>query len=161
MLRNCHRILVGENTRPFLNGHLLIKEGFQSFKKKMMKMIKRTFYSIVLLGLSFIASRAFADDSALIDALVRKGILSQKEAETIQGEVNKEQAQQSSNSLNGVLKIGDWVNELDLYGDLRFRNYYQNTQQQLPAPPMSLLTAREPRRFHIAFSRRFRTISAG
>lgn len=102
-------------------------------------MIKRTFYSIVLLGLSFMASRAFADDSALIDALVRKGILSQKEAETIQTEVNKEasQAQQNSNPLNGVLKIGDWVNELDLYGDLRIRNYYQNTQQQLPAPPNS------------------------
>jgi hypothetical protein len=31
----------------------------------------------------------------------------------------------------------DWVNELDLYGDLRIRNYYQNTQQQLPAPPNS------------------------
>src|SRR6202049_1910399 len=101
-------------------------------------MIKRAFYSILLVGLSFSAPRVSADDDALIDALVRKGILSQKEAETIQAEVNKEAAQSSQqNSLNGVLKIGNWVNELDLYGDLRIRNYYQNTQQQLPAPPNS------------------------
>src|SRR6202007_250882 len=83
---------------------------------------------IVLFGLSFAASWA-SDDSALIDALVRKGILSQKEAETIQAEVNKQASQASQQnpySLNGVLKIGGWVNELGLYGDLRIRNYYQN-----------------------------------
>ena len=67
--------------------------------------------------------------------LVRKGILTQKEAEKIQAEVNQEAAQAASqqpNSPNSVLKIGNWVNELDLYGDLRLRNYYQNTQAQLP-----------------------------
>lgn len=89
---------------------------------------------MVLLGLSFSACRASADDAALIDALVRKGVLDQKEAESIQAEVNKEAAasQQNSNPL-GVIKIGDWVKELDLYGDLRIRNYYQNTESQLPA----------------------------
>jgi polyhydroxyalkanoate synthesis regulator phasin len=107
-------------------------------QRKTIQMIKRAFYSILLVGLSFSAPRVSADDDALIDALVRKGILSQKEAETIQAEVNKEAAQSTQqNSLNGVLKIGNWVNELDLYGDLRIRNYYQNTQQQLPAPPNS------------------------
>jgi hypothetical protein len=103
------------------------------------KVIRRVFYSIVLLSISFSAPRASADDAALIDALVRKGVLTQKEAEKIQAEVNQEasQAIQQQNSPNGVLKIGSWVNELDLYGDLRIRNYYQNTQQQLPAPPNS------------------------
>jgi hypothetical protein len=104
-------------------------------QRKIAQMIKRILYAIVFLGLSFSAHRASADDAALIDALVRKGVLNQKEAETIQAEVNKEAAasQQNSNPLNGVIKIGDWVKELDLYGDLRIRNYYQNTQSQLPA----------------------------
>ena len=109
-------------------------------QRKMIHMIRKACYSILLLGLSLSAPRASADDAALIDALVRKGILSQKEAETIQAEVNKEASQsseQNSNSLNGVLKIGDWVNELDLYGDLRIRNYYQTYQPQLPAPANS------------------------
>jgi Putative porin len=108
-------------------------------QRKTIKMIKRAFYSIAFLGLSLSAPWASADDAALIDALVRKGILTQKEAESIQKEVNEEaaQASQQQNSLNGVLKIGNWVNELDLYGDLRIRNYYQNTQNQLPAPPNS------------------------
>jgi hypothetical protein len=102
-------------------------------------MIRRVFYLIVLLSISFSAPRASADDAALIDALVRKGILTQKEADKIQAEVNQEaaQASQQPNSPNSVLKIGNWVNELDLYGDLRIRNYYQNTQAQLPAPPNS------------------------
>jgi hypothetical protein len=103
-------------------------------QRKMTQMIRRILYSIVFLGLSFPVYRASADDAALIDALVRKGVLDQKEADSIQAEVNKEAAesQQNSNPLNGIIKIGDWVKELDLYGDLRIRNYYQNTQSQLP-----------------------------
>jgi Putative porin len=108
-------------------------------RRKTVQMIRRVFYLIVLLSISFSAPRASADDAALIDALVRKGILTQKEADKIQAEVNQEaaQASQQPNSPNSVLKIGNWVNELDLYGDLRIRNYYQNTQAQLPAPPNS------------------------
>src|SRR5258708_35736520 len=35
------------------------------------------------------------------------------------------------------MKIGDWVKELDIYGDMRFREYYQNFEQQLPKAPVS------------------------
>jgi Putative porin len=107
--------------------------------RKLIQMIKRGFYSILLIGLFCSAPRVWADDAALIDALVRKGILDQKEAESIQAEVNKEaaDASQQNPNLNAVIKVGDWVKELDLYGDLRIRNYYQNTQAQLPAPPNS------------------------
>ncbi len=102
-------------------------------------MHRKALYSLLLLCSAYGASTALADDSALIDALVRKGILSQKDAQSIETEVNNEAAQAAtqSNPMNSVIKIGDWVKELDLYGDLRFRNYYQQTQSQLPPPPNS------------------------
>jgi polyhydroxyalkanoate synthesis regulator phasin len=105
-------------------------------QRKIIQMIKRAFCSLLLMGLCFTALRVSADDAALIDALVRKGILNQKEADSIEKEVNDEAAQasqQNANPLNSVLKIGSWIKELDLYGDLRLRNYYQNNQSQLPA----------------------------
>jgi hypothetical protein len=105
-------------------------------QRKIIQMIKKAICSILLMGLCFTASRVSADDAALIDALVRKGILNQKEADSIEKEVNDEAAQasqQNANPLNSVLKIGSWIKELDLYGDLRLRNYYQNNQSQLPA----------------------------
>jgi hypothetical protein len=78
-----------------------------------------------------------ADDSALLDALVKEGVLSQKEADTSQSSV-KDQALQSSNSYQGLvnkIQVGSWIKELNLSGDLRIRNYYTSQQQQLPAPP--------------------------
>ena len=56
-----------------------------SLQRKITQMIRRILYAMVLLGLSFSACRASADDAALIDALVRKGVLDQKEAEIDSG----------------------------------------------------------------------------
>lgn len=101
-------------------------------------MLRKAFYPIALLGLSLFVSRAAADDAALINALVHKGVLSQKDADSIEAEVKNEAsraAENSPNTPNSLIKIGDWVKELDLYGDLRIRNYYQQNQLQLPAPP--------------------------
>lgn len=90
----------------------------------------------MLAGLSFAALPAPADDSALIDALVRKGVLTDKEAQQIQAEVEKQSSQANDqNSPNNILKLGNWINELDIYGDIRLRNYYQNNGLQLPQPP--------------------------
>ena len=80
----------------------------------------------------FAATGVRADDSALLDVLVKKGILTQKEADKLAAEVDKEPVQTQTNSLESRLRIGDWVQELDLYGDMRFREYYQTFQQQLP-----------------------------
>lgn len=101
-------------------------------------MLRKAFYPLLLICCIFVTSGASAVDSALIDALVHKGVLSQKDAESIQTQISNEAAQATankSNAANGAIKIGDWVKELDLYGDLRFRNYYQENQLQLPAPP--------------------------
>jgi hypothetical protein len=129
----------------------------------LVQLIRKAPYYFALFALSFTASFTFADDSALIDALVRKGILNQKEAESIEAEVNREASEasaQKSDTLNGVLKIGDWVKELDIYGDLRLRNYYQNTQQQLPAPSNSTRfdnqTQRDRWRFRLRLNANFK-----
>jgi hypothetical protein len=81
--------------------------------------------------LALTATDVRADDSALLDVLVKKGILSQKEADKLEAEVSKEPAPQPQ-GLESRLKIGDWVQELDLYGDMRFREYYSTYSPQLP-----------------------------
>ena len=62
-------------------------------------------------------------DQALLDALVRKGVLSEKEAE----EVSAEAAKDVVNTSAAKIQIGDWVQELKLGGDLRIR--YQVDQR--------------------------------
>ena len=57
-------------------------------------------------------------DQALLDALVRKGVLSEKEAE----EISAEAAKEAVNTSAAKIQIGDWVQELKLGGDLRIRN---------------------------------------
>src|SRR5262249_38373568 len=81
------------------------------------------------------AASARDDDSALLDILVKKGILTKQEAEKLEAEVGKEPAQAPQGPTANI-KIGDWVQELDLYGDMRFREYYQNFEQQLPTAPI-------------------------
>jgi hypothetical protein len=96
---------------------------------------------VCLLGLiglfAFAAGSARADDSALLDVLVKKGILTKQEAEKLEAEISKEPAVAPQQGLESRLKIGDWVQELDLYGDMRFREFYQNYEAQLPSPKVN------------------------
>ena len=87
-----------------------------------------------VLALSGISVRA--DDSALLDVLVKKGILTKQEAEKLASEVSKEPVQAPPPGIAANIKIGDWIQELNLYGDARFREYYQNYEQQLPTAPV-------------------------
>jgi hypothetical protein len=87
------------------------------------------------LGLAALtASSAYAIDQALLDALVRKGILTDKEAQQIEQEVSKE-AVAPPPGAESKIKLGDWVKELKLYGDLRLRGQYDVEQPQIPAAP--------------------------
>src|SRR5580658_5150447 len=89
---------------------------------------------LALGGLSALSAASVrADDSALLDVLVKKGILTKQEAEKLEAEVSKEPVSTGSSDLGSRLKIGDWVQELDLYGDMRFRDYYQTYEQQNPS----------------------------
>ena len=95
-------------------------------------MIQKTTYGLALAGLAVLTtSAAFADDQALIDALVRKGILTQKDADKIESEVSKSPAVVTTPS--SPLKLAPWIRELKLSGDLRLRYSQPEEQAQEPS----------------------------
>jgi len=96
-------------------------------------MIRKNVCTLALAGLvAFTAGSAFAQDNqALIDALVRKGVLTQKEAEKIQEEVAKNPA--VSGAAQSPIKLAPWIKELKLSGDLRLRWQYDQSQNQEPS----------------------------
>src|ERR1700736_6013329 len=95
-------------------------------------MILRTKYALALGGVvAFTTGGGFADDQALIDALVRKGILTQKDAEKIESEVSKNPALLPVPS--SPLKLAPWIKELKLSGDLRLRYQWDEEQAQEPS----------------------------
>jgi hypothetical protein len=97
-------------------------------------MIPKTKHVLALAGLvTLTTSAAFADDQALIDALVRKGILTQKDAEKIESEVSKNPAVIPAPT--SPLKLAPWIQELKLSGDLRLRYQYDQEQKQEPSGP--------------------------
>jgi len=61
-------------------------------------------------------------DQAILDALVRKGILTEKEADKISEEVSKEMTE--GGGFGSKIQIGDWVKALKLSADLRIRNQW-------------------------------------
>jgi Putative porin len=66
-------------------------------------------------------------DQALLDALVRKGVLTEKEAESITADIAKESAPVPTTKI----QVGDWVKELKLSGDLRIRNQWDERDPML------------------------------
>jgi len=85
--------------------------------------------AIVATALAATASLSRAQDSgALIDKLVQKGILSSKDAEEVRTEIQQDAAQ----SQIGKIALSNSVTQLRLYGDLRLRWQYNDSQQQIP-----------------------------
>jgi hypothetical protein len=74
-----------------------------------------------------------ADDSPLLNTLVRKGVLSDKEAADIQAEAIKETAGVTA----GKIVVGDWVKELKFSGDLRIRNQWDERTPIIVGNPNS------------------------
>ena len=72
-----------------------------------------------------LAATSFADDSALIDALVRKGVLKKGEAEEIRAQACKDC---TSGGGSGKVSLGESVSSLKLTGDARLRYQYSNEQ---------------------------------
>jgi polyhydroxyalkanoate synthesis regulator phasin len=101
-------------------------------------MIRKTLVATTFAGFLALAGPVVAQDSnqALIDALVKKGILSQKDASKIEAEVAKEATEPSSDksNLGSKIKLGSWVKELDISGDFRLRNQWDQQQAQIPGP---------------------------
>jgi len=90
-------------------------------------------YTVQLMALGIAGSlgaTAFANDSALIDALVKKGVLKTKEAEQIRAEAARSSHQGSGSKLN----LDSSVKSLVLSGDVRVRyNYVSATDGVAPA----------------------------
>lgn len=76
---------------------------------------------------SFAATAAAQDSGALIDALVRKGVLKDQEAEQIRSQLSRDYA---ANSPAGKLNLSSSVKELKLSGDVRARWQYDNRDKQ-------------------------------
>jgi hypothetical protein len=68
---------------------------------------------------------------ALLDALVRKGVLTEKEAEEVSAQTAKEVGASSA----GKIQIGDWVKELKLSGDLRLRYQWDQREPMILTNP--------------------------
>ena len=133
-------------------------------------MILNNKYALALVGLvALTTGAAFADDQALIDALVRKGILSQKDAEQVESEVSKNPSLVAPPS--SPLKLAPWIKELKLGGNLLLRYQWDEEQAQepssapgIPTPtpspslrnPTPTLTASPNGRNHVATRSRWR-----
>jgi len=72
------------------------------------------------------------ESGALLDALVRKNVLTAQEAEDIRADLIQENAATSA----GKIQLGSSVTELKLSGDLRLRYQYDNRRTTLQ-PPVS------------------------
>ena len=99
-------------------------------------MIKRALpllaLAVLLASTNLTAHAQSKGDQALLDALVRKGVLSEKEAE----EVSAEAAKDVVNTSAAKIQIGDWVQELKLGGDLRIRNQVDQRTPMILTNPL-------------------------
>jgi Putative porin len=98
-------------------------------------MIKRALPMLALAALwastNLTAHAQSKGDQALLDALVRKGVLTDKEA----NEISAETANQVTTAPGPKIQVGDWVKELKLSGDLRIRNQYDNRTPMILSNP--------------------------
>jgi hypothetical protein len=78
---------------------------------------------VLALGLSAVKAQT---DGALLDALVKKGVLSDQEAEDIRAS----EAKDYSTTAASKIAISDYVQRIKFYGDVRFRYEYINEQPQ-------------------------------
>src|SRR5437763_8942852 len=85
-------------------------------------MLKRFIYILAAASFIFggIAAKA-QDNGALLDLLVRKGVINDQEAEEVRAELTKEYASSSA----GKWKLSTPITELELYGDARVRYEYR------------------------------------
>src|SRR4030095_10618510 len=70
------------------------------------------------------------DAGALVDVLVKKGVITDQEAEDVRSQMMRDFATTPAGKVN----ISPSVTELKLYGDLRLRYQYDNKDPQLFVP---------------------------
>ena len=78
------------------------------------------------------------DDDALLNLLVKKHIITEKEATEVRSELAKNAAKEAPENLASKIKLSKSVTELELYGDARVRYEIRSGQTNVPdtlAPP--------------------------
>lgn len=97
----------------------------------------------------FAAGVAFAQDSgALIDLLVKKGVINDQEAEELRAELVKDFA---ANTSAGKLNLSSSIADFKLSGDVRMRHQYE-TQAPASATGPTVTNERTRERFRLRFN---------
>ena len=84
--------------------------------------------ALTLLAAGSLTSQA-QDAGALVDKLVKKGVLSSQEGEEVRADMMRDFATQTP---AGKINLNSSITELKLYGDLRLRYQYDNKDDQRP-----------------------------
>ena len=82
--------------------------------------------ALTLLSAATVPSQA-QDAGALVDKLVKKGVLTDQEAEEVRADMMRDFSQSSAGKIN----ISSSITELKLYGDFRLRYQYDDRQAQV------------------------------
>src|ERR1700733_12774712 len=113
-------------------------------------------FAAVLASTNMTSNAQSNNDQALLDALVRKGVLTEKEAT----EISAETANAVAPPPTDIIKVGSWVKEMRLSGDLRIRNQFdQRTPMILTNPRLGSQDKVIPRdrwRFRLRLSADFK-----
>ncbi len=92
---------------------------------------KKAIFIAAAAGLLLGGAAARAQDSgALLDLLVRKGLINDQEAEDVRADLTRESASTSA----GKLKLSTPLTELEIYGDARVRYEVRNGETARPDP---------------------------
>ncbi|MGC3992369.1 MAG: hypothetical protein QM796_22250 [Chthoniobacteraceae bacterium] len=93
----------------------------------------------ITLALALTGSFAMAEDnSALLDLLVKKKVITEKDADGVRSELDSQQADSSL----AKLKLTDAVTSMTLGGDFKLRYQYQNQELQAANPGNNYQTSR-------------------
>ena len=88
--------------------------------------------AVALTLVSAAVSTTHAQDAgALVDKLVKKGVLTDQEAEEVRADMMRDFSTQTS---AGKININSSITELKLYGDFRLRYQYDDRQPQIASP---------------------------
>jgi hypothetical protein len=93
-------------------------------------MKNKTLFAFSSLLLLLAISSARAQENALLDLLVKKKVLTSREAEEVRADLVKEQPAAQPNRIG----VGSWVQEMKIGGDIRFRYQYDNRDLQAINP---------------------------
>ncbi|MEP6976168.1 MAG: hypothetical protein ABI897_12000, partial [Spartobacteria bacterium] len=91
-------------------------------------LFKKMVFAALAVSLFGVAAARAQDSGALLELLVKKGVINDQEAEEVRADLIKESATTSA----GKLKLSTPVTELELYGDARMRYEIRTAEAGAP-----------------------------